>query len=100
VSDENTGAWRYFLSYTGVKLPLTMVTPLEEAQTRNRNTFFSTQFDNQERLVLCRKIVYGEMEFEHRYCYHANGTLARAEITDDDDETQVLEFDTNGSLRG
>lgn len=92
MSDTESGEWRYFLSYTGIKLPLKLVTPLEEDQIRNRNTYFSARFDAEGRLTVCRKIVYGELEFEHRYSYAENGTLRRAEITDDLDETQVLEF--------
>jgi len=92
MSDIESGEWRYFLSYTGIKLPLKLVTPLEEDQIRNRNTYFSARFDAEGRLAVCRKIVYGEQEFEHRYSYAENGTLRRAEITDDLDETQVLEF--------
>ncbi len=99
MSNEHAGEWCYFLSYTGVRLPLKMVTPLEEEQTRNRNTYFSARFDDQERLVTCRKIVYGEMEFEHRYSYHDNGNLARAEISDEEEGTRVLEFDAEGAPR-
>ena len=88
---------RYFLSYSGVKLPLRLVSPLEPEAIENRNTYFTAQYDQQERLVLCRKMVYGEVEFEHRYTYHDNGTLSRAEI-DTEDEIRMVEFDEQGAV--
>lgn len=87
---------RYFVSYTGIKLPLKLVNPLGEADLSNRNTFFRGYYDTQDRLVLCQKVVYGEIEMAHRYQYHDNGILARVEITDADAEVTVMYFDENG----
>ncbi|GAB6041955.1 DUF6156 family protein [Endothiovibrio diazotrophicus] len=98
MSAEEEGDWRYFLSYTGVQLPLKLVSPLNDDEVRNRNTYFSARFDGQERLLVVRKVVYGELEMEHRYTYHANGTLSRAEITDECDETRVIEYDEQGQV--
>lgn len=88
---------RYFISYSGVKLPLKLVTPLSDAELQNRNTFFLGYFDSQERLLLCRKMVYGEIELEHRYRYYDSGILSEAEITDADGEVTVLQFDETGA---
>ena len=88
---------RYFISYSGVKLPLKLVTPLTDAELQNRNTFFRGYFDSQERLLLCQKLVYGETELEHRYSYYDNGVLKVAEITDADGELTVLRFDEAGA---
>lgn len=87
---------RYFTSYSGVKLPLKLVDPLTEDGLNNRNTFFRGYFDTQNRLALCQKLVYGDIELEHRYCYHDNGMLQQAEITDADGEAAVLRFDEQG----
>lgn len=89
---------RYFISYSGVKLPLKLVDPLTEANLQNRNTFFRGYFDAQERLLLCQKMVYGEIELEHRYNYYANGVLQQAEITDADGEVTLLRYDEEGAL--
>lgn len=83
---------RYFITYSGVKLPLKLVTPLTEAELQNRNTFFQGYFDAQERLVVCQKLVYGEIELEHRYSYYDSGVLHKAEITDADGEITHLQF--------
>ena len=83
---------RYFITYSGVKLPLKLVTPLTAAELQNRNTFFQGYFDAEERLVVCQKLVYGEIELEHRYSYYASGVLREAEITDADGEITVLQF--------
>ena len=91
---------RFFISYSGVKLPLKLVTPLTEAELQNRNTFFQGFFDNQERLLVCQKLVYGEIELEHRYSYYDNGVLRTAEITDADGELTVLQFAEAGPLLG
>ncbi|MBY0577454.1 MAG: hypothetical protein K2P57_00240 [Burkholderiales bacterium] len=92
--DERTE--RYFVSYTGIKLPLKLVNPLEEAELRNRNTFFRGFYDAQDRLVSCQKVVYGEIEMQHRYEYHESGMLKLAEITDAENEVTVIRFDEQG----
>ncbi len=59
---------------------------------RNRNTYFRGQFDTNERLIVCEKIVYGETEFRHDYRYHPDGRLARAEIDDGSGEPSVIDY--------
>lgn len=87
---------RYFTSYSGVKLPLNLVNLLEDDQLTNRNTYFRATFDANERMSLCEKVVYGEVEMSHRYEYHRNGALKSAEITDADEEVSLLHFDEYG----
>jgi hypothetical protein len=91
---------RYFISYSGIKLPLKLVDPLIEANLQNRNTFFKGYFDGQDRLLLCQKVVYGEVELEHRYDYYDNGVLQQAEITDVDGEVTLLRFGETGAPLG
>ncbi len=82
---------RYFLSYSGVKLPLNLVSPIDESQLENRNTYFRAVFDDAGKLLSCEKIVYGEVELSHTYEYGADGVLSRAIIAMGDDEaTEVL----------
>lgn len=88
---------RYFVSYSGVKLPLKLVNELHDSDRDNRNTFFLGVYDEAERLIRCEKRVYGEIELLHNYLYHANGALRLAEITDADGEVTVLEFDAQGN---
>lgn len=88
---------RFFVSYTGVKLPLKLVNPLGEAELANRNTYFRADFDDAERLLGFEKMVYGEVEMRHRYEYHPNGVLKRVEITDVEEEVTVLAFDESGA---
>jgi len=84
---------RYFVTYSGVKLPLKLVDPLTEAGLQNRNTYFRGYFDKQDRLLCCQKMVYGEIELEHCYTYYDSGLLQQAKITDADGEVTVLEFE-------
>ncbi len=42
------------------------------------------------------KVVYGEIELSHRYEYHGNGVLRRAEIVMLDEEPAVVNFDEAG----
>jgi hypothetical protein len=77
---------RYFITYTGVKLPLKLVEPISEAALNNRNTFFKAFFDAADRMVLCQKMVYGEVELQHEYEYDDSGALKRALITEGDEE--------------
>lgn len=97
MSNEAQDARRYFLTYSGVKLPLKLCQPLEAASIENRNTFFQAWFDEQDRVTAFQKIVYGEVDLEHRYRYHANGRLAAAEIVDAEGDVRVMNFNEDGA---
>lgn len=94
--DSTNYTQRYFVSYSGVKLPLKLVNELQDSELGNRNTYFLGFFDAEERLVRLEKRVYSEVELLHCYRYHDNGALQAAEITDADGELTVLNFDDNG----
>jgi len=101
MNEKMLGTCRYFLTYTGVKLPFTLLNELEADQLKNRITFFHGYYDEQGRLVGLQKMVYGEIEMEHRYQYDDAGVLRRAAITDIDGETMELAFDEKGvAVRG
>lgn len=87
---------RYFLTYSGVKLPFNLVTPLTEAEIANRNTYFKGYFDAWGRLIGFDKLVYGEIELAHRYDYGLSGGLRRAVITDIDGDEQAIDFADSG----
>lgn len=91
------GICRYFLTYTGVKLPFKLVTPLSDSEVENRNTYFCGHFDAQGRLTGFDKMVYGEVELAHRYVYYPSGTLKQVEVTDIDGDTTRLAFDEAGN---
>jgi hypothetical protein len=88
---------RFFVSYTGVKLPLRLVTAIAPEQLSNRNTFIRGYFDAAGVLIGFDKLVYGEIELTHRYSYHANGALSRAEIVMLDEDAVALDFDETGA---
>ncbi len=96
-SNENRGATRFFVTYTGVKLPFKLVNELDAGEVENRNTFFRGYFDGQDRITGFDKLAYGDIELQHRYTYHDNGKLSIAEITDIDGEVTMLVFDAQGS---
>ncbi|NSL56869.1 DUF6156 family protein [Uliginosibacterium aquaticum] len=83
---------RFFLSYTGVRLPLQLVEELPEAALRNRNTWFRAEYDAQGTLIRVEKIVYGEVEMTHRYTYDSELRLHEAIVTFADEEPQVMRF--------
>lgn len=89
MSIEPTGTCRHFVSYSGVKLPFKLVNELTEADLHNRNTFYRGYFDDEGKLMVCQKIVYGEIESEHRYQYGENGQLQSAVITEGDDVREL-----------
>ena len=70
---------RHFVSYSGVKLPLKLITPLDGESVDKRITYYRGYYNQQAQLVAVEKVVYGEIEFEHRYDYHADGRLKSAE---------------------
>jgi hypothetical protein len=86
----------YFLSYSGVGLPLNLVNPISGAELSNRNTFIRAEYDGNSCLIYFEKIVYGEVEMAHDYKYDANGRLIWARIVMDDEET-ILCFDAEGN---
>lgn len=92
-----TSNCRYFVSYSGVSLPLKLVNELYAEDRTNRTTFFLGFYDDQNRLIRCEKQVYGEQELLHCYQYHDNGALKQAEITDANGELTVLSFDLQGN---
>ena len=89
---------RYFVTYSGVKLPFKLSQELTDAELHNRNTFFRAYFDDKEQLLFFQKMVYGESELEHRYRYDDSGVLQQAEITDADGEITLLMFDKTGNV--
>lgn len=96
MSTTSQGTCRHFVTYSGVKLPFKLVNELGDNELGNRNTYFRGYFDADGRLSGFDKLVYGEIELSHRYTYHDNGKLLRAEITDADEELTVLDFDEAG----
>jgi hypothetical protein len=95
-NNEGRGQLRFFVTYTGVKLPFRLVNELQTSEVENRNTFFRGNFDEQDRLIGFDKLAYSEIELSHRYFYHDNGNLRQAEITDIDGEITVLNYDIEG----
>lgn len=97
MSNETAGECRHFTSYSGIKLPLKLVSPIEEEDMGHRNTFYRGYYDDNERLLSCQKVVYGEVDLEHRYEYYDSGILKRAEIIEAGDDPVVIEFDEQGN---
>ena len=96
-NNKDRGTLRFFVTYTGVKLPFKLVNELQSSEVENRNTYFQGYYDTQDRLTGFDKLAYGEIELSHRYTYRSNGKLSAAEITDIDGETTMLIFDMEGS---
>ncbi len=96
--DENYSYDDYFLSYSGAQLPLNMVNRLAPEEIHNRNTFFGVNRDENGRIVLIHKRVYGAIELTHSYTYNAAGKLAGAEIIDADEDGRRLGFDSDGKI--
>jgi len=94
---EQFSSCRYFVSYSGVKLPLKLVNEISEAGLLNRNTYYRGYFDEQDKMLVCQKMVYDEIESEHRYQYYSNGVLKHAEISEDD-EVREIHFDESGAM--
>lgn len=96
INQGNRETCRFFVTYTGVRLPFNLVNELHTSAVENRNTFFRGYFDEHNCLTGFDKIAYGEVELMHRYTYHDNEKLKSAEITDIDGEVTVLHYDAQG----
>ena len=97
MNPEQQAECRYFVSYSGIKLPLKLVNEITEAGLNNRNTYYRGYFDAEGKMLLCQKMVYGEVESEHQYRYYDNGVLKRAQITEDD-EVREIDFNELGEM--
>src|SRR5450631_331374 len=87
---------RYFVSYSGVKLPFNLVNLIVEGALSNRNIFIRAYFNKAGALTSFEKFVYGEVELAHRYEYYANGILKCAVITMLEEDPVVMRFDETG----
>lgn len=96
VLDHDARECRFFVSYSGIKLPFNLVNPLAPDTLSNRNTFIRAWFDRAGLLSGFDKLVYGEVELSHRYEYHDNGRLRRVEIVMLDEEPVAMRFDETG----
>ena len=96
--ENNISYDHYYLSYSGTKLPLKLVSPIDPEEVKNRNTYFGACTDADGSVVLIHKLVYGEIELAHRYGYHEQGYLQWAEILGIDDEKYRLTFDAAGNV--
>jgi hypothetical protein len=92
--------YRYFLTYSGVRMPLNLVGPLEAGELENRNTYFRVTYDAAGRIATCEKLVYGEVELAHTYDYREDGSLRHARIELGDEVTEVDCDGTGAPIRG
>jgi len=92
--EEYPSQTRYFLTYSGIRLPLALSDELDPASVRHRGTYFKAHYDHRGRMIHIEKIVYGEVEMEHVYEYDLTGRLLIARITTAGEETQVLSFES------
>jgi Family of unknown function (DUF6156) len=95
--DQDRQECRFFVSYSGVKLPFNLVNAIAPEALSNRNTYIRAWFDRAGLLSRFDKLVYGEVELSHRYDYHGNGRLRRVEIVMLDEEPVAMSFDETGS---
>ena len=96
MAEETPGCRRYFVSYSGIKLPFNLVNPIAEGALSNRNTFIRAHFNAGGALAGFDKVIYGEVELVHRYEYYDSGTLKLAEITMLEEDPVVIRFDETG----
>lgn len=84
---------RHYVSYTGIGPPLKLITPLDAETLDGRISYFRGYYDDKDMLVAVEKVVYGEIEFEHRYTYYDDGRIKSAELHEPDEAPRVMEFD-------
>ncbi len=80
---------RYFVTYSGTKLPVRLVDPIDVQELTNRNTYIRASFSATGQLSSWEKWVYGRVELAHRYFYSEDGGLLRAVIETEDESTTL-----------
>lgn len=93
VEIDSSFVCRHYVCYSGVALPLKLITPLDDESLDRRITYFRGYYNKQDQLVAVEKVVYGEVEFEHRYEYYPDGRLKSAELREVDEEPRIMQFD-------
>jgi hypothetical protein len=88
---------RYFVSYTGVELPLNLVNEISSDALTNRNTYYCGYFDKSGKLMGFDQFAYGAVELSHHYEYHDNGALRRVEILMPEEDPLIRCFDEQGA---
>jgi hypothetical protein len=96
-SDRRNMDRRYFVTYTGVDLPLKFVNELAPDALANRNTYYCVYYDKSGRLMEFEQLAYGAVELAHRYEYHDNGALRRVEILMPEEDPMIKCFDEQGA---
>jgi hypothetical protein len=96
VTKDDAWQCRFFVTYSGVRLPPRLVDVIEQEALSNRNTFIRGYFDAAGVLKGFDKVVYGEVELSHRITVMPTGVLCRAEIMMSDEEPVTLTFDEAG----
>jgi len=103
MSTEDTGLERrdlerrYFVTYSGVALPLKFVNEIEPDALRNRNTYYCVYYDKSGRVMEFEQFSYGAVELAHHYEYHDNGALRRVEILMPEEDPLIKCFDEQGA---
>ncbi len=93
ICTEDRGKLRFFVTYSGVRLPFNLISELQPSEILNRNTYYRGYFDEHQRITCVEKIAYGEIELAHSYSYRDDGSLKCATITDIDGEVTEMDFD-------
>jgi Family of unknown function (DUF6156) len=96
-SDRRGMDCRYFVSYSGVDLPLNLVNEIAAEALTNRNTYYRGYYGKSGKLMGFEQFAYGAVELEHRYEYHDNGALRRVEINMPDEDPLIKCFDEQGA---
>ncbi len=84
---------RHYAAYTGARLPLKPITRIDDCEIQQRNTYFRGYYDDRSCLVALEKVAYGEVEFKHRYSYHADGRIKAVELLARFEAPRVMRFD-------
>jgi hypothetical protein len=83
---------RYYLTYRGTRLPLTLTEELEPSALQHRNTYLRAEIDEAGHTLWLEKIVYGEVEMRHDYRWNAEGRLIGATVLTADEEPREIDF--------
>lgn len=84
---------RHYVTYSGVKLPLKLVSPIEDETLDGRITYIRAYYDKENKLVGLEKVVYDEVEFEHHYTYYPDGRIKSAVLIEPDQTPRAMSFD-------
>ena len=92
---------RYFATFKSYRIPLVPKDEIEEAEAKQRTSYYIAQYDAQGQLIALEKRLNGELEFRDEYEYwDGTSKLKLRRMIDPDGSVEEHRYDRRGRKLG